>query len=253
MRIVPLTAALILGASAAAAQVRQQGMTEAQRLRAQNDSLRRLVDSLSGAATRPVASKSMGVPAPDMSRDASLAPSSDAAPFGLTMGMSEKAVRALVRLDSVKGQRGVFTAARLPKSLSDFESYQLVISPKQGLCKMAAVGRDIRAGAYGTDLLLTFNNISDMVSERYGQGERIDHVLAGSMWDQPRDWMMGLRQKERTLSTMWDAEEGSRIPVTIKAIVLEASALSGETGFLRLSFEFTNFTSCLAELKANPF
>ena len=114
-------------------------------------------------------------------------------------------------------------------------------------------GRDIHAGAYGSDLQLAFNTISAMVSEKYGPGERFDHLSAGSIWAEPRDWMMGLRQKERTLSALWEAEEGSKIPAPIKGIALEASALSNDTGFLRLSFEFTNFTSCLSELKANPF
>ena len=53
-------------------------------------------------------------------------------------------------------------------------------------------------------------------------------------------------------SSTTDAEEGSRIPVTIKAIVLEASALSGRR-VPEAVVRIHELHVMPAELKANPF
>jgi hypothetical protein len=169
------------------------------------------------------------------------------------MGMSERAVRALVPLDSIGGKKGFFKAARVPKPHSAFESYTLAISPKQGLCKVVAIGVDIRTSVYGAELVSQFDAIEQMVTEKYGRAQRHDFLRSGSIWNEPRDWMMGLLKKERALTTFWTREEIPALPPALGAIELEANALSSEKGYLILSFEFANFDVCSAELKTNPF
>ena len=227
---------------------------EVQRLRLQNDSLRHVVDSLIALLpNRPTVAVPQVMEPSISSLEASTTPSSQGAPFGLSMGTSEKALRAVIALDSVKGQRGVFSTAHLPKSLPEFEEYTLVVSPKEGLCKVSAIGRNISTSVYGSEGKQVFDRIDEMVAEKYGRGKRFDFLRSGSIWNEPRDWMMGLLKKERVLVSFWDPKEGSSLPPTISNIGLELIALSTEKAYVRLSFEFFNFDACSKELKTNPF
>ncbi len=211
------------------------------RLRSENDSLRRLLDSLRGPGRSPNTTGS------------SSASSAEGGPFGLTMGLSERSVRSLVRLDTVSGQRGVFRASTLPRPFAGFEWYTLVISPREGLCKVSGVGRDVSTSVFGTEAKSAFERIEELVTEKYGTPRKFDFLRSGSIWDEPRDWMMGLLRQERVLAAYWSADVGSSLPSHIASIGLEMQALSTDKAYARLGFEFSNFAACSAELKTNPF
>jgi hypothetical protein len=87
------------------------------------------------------------------------------------------------------------------------------------------------------------------LSDIYGKNRRIDRLLPGSIWDDPSDWMMGLRQQERLLQATWSAEHGSNMKNNIESIILVARAKSSDLGYLLLQYSFTNSERCLKEIE----
>jgi hypothetical protein len=60
---------------------------------------------------------------------------------------------------------------------------------------------------------------------------------------------MGLHKEERVLSALWLTDNlplEARAGANIEAIGLDTRAIRSTTGYLKLSYEFTNSTACLA-------
>jgi hypothetical protein len=55
--------------------------------------------------------------------------------------------------------------------------------------------------------------------------------------------------QERTLTSYWTKEK-STLPDDVESIALEAGAISPETGFVKVGYEFSNFNECVAESQA---
>jgi len=171
-----------------------------------------------------------------------------AGPLGLEKGMS---------LDDLKKQGAftptnavhVYTSKSLLRGHPDAELYSAIVSPTLGLCKIVVATKDINTNSYGTDLIGEFNEIKVALSNKYGNSKDYDFLRSGSIWNESRDWMMGLAKKDRTLSSFWTTPENS-MPDSIKAISLEAISLGGSKGFIRFGYEFDNISQCLEEMKA---
>jgi hypothetical protein len=115
----------------------------------------------------------------------------------------------------------------------------LLFSPKQGLLKIFAIGDDISTNDFGSEVRDAFATIQNAVSKTYGQPEVFDHLKAGSIWGEPRDWSMGLLKKERTLAAYWNQK--SNTPNHINLVGLTAVGLTTQSGYIRLSYEFEGF------------
>lgn len=72
----------------------------------------------------------------------------------------------------------------------------------------------------------------------------------GSIWNEPKDWMMGLFKKQRVLIADWSIEKGSSLPDDIERIALRAVAHSTEEAIISVNYGGKNHVSCLAEVKA---
>lgn len=170
-------------------------------------------------------------------------------PFGLSMGMTLEQVQRLSKLKPEK-EPYVYTTTSLPNGHPQVESYTFLITPQHGLCKINALTFDIKTSIYGGELKGRFDDFRDALNSKYGRSRDYDELRAGSIWDEPRDWMMGLRKKERSLASFWDSQEGSRMPNNLASIMLEARAISSEKGFLFLSYEYKNFDACIKAANA---
>jgi hypothetical protein len=123
-----------------------------------------------------------------------------------------------------------------------------MISPERGLVKLLATGKTIQTNRYGTELKDSFTEIRDTIAKTYGPPQHaFDFLTSGSIWDEPRDWMMGVVKKERTLASYWDQ---APLPNHITLIGVEAVALSMERGYLSLIYEFEGFTEYARSKKA---
>lgn len=97
------------------------------------------------------------------------------------------------------------------------------------------MGKTIETNSYGDDLKSKFLALQEALTAKFGKpDDTSDFLQAGSIWNERRDWMMGLRKKERILASFWKFDNGA-------SLMLEANALSGEKGYVTVSFEFPNF------------
>lgn len=172
-------------------------------------------------------------------------------PFGLRPGLTTAELEAAVggRLAPIETATHLFTAPRVPRPHTAFESYALLVGPQSGLCQIRAIGIDITTGRHGLQLKSAFDDMATALSEVYGRPERIDRLLPGSIWNEPEDWTMGLVKRERFLQAEWSTASGSVLKSDLESVTLATSASSSDTGCLLLQYTFSNNAQCEAEIR----
>lgn len=173
-----------------------------------------------------------------------------AGPFGFDPGMTKQQIIDELGQNAIKEAKDdVLILDKAPLPHSGFERYGLVIDPKRGLVKLQAFGVDISTSVYGDELKDAFNSMEKSIASSYGESKRYDHLRAGSIWDEPKDYMMGLIKKERTLESFWSNNDSTILKGQVVTIDLEARALSEEQGYLVLIYEFVGFDEYHKEQK----
>lgn len=158
-------------------------------------------------------------------------------PFGFYMGMPYDEIKKI----SHTTQGDVFRVDDAPKNHSDFEMYGVKATPEHGVCFVKAVGNTIETNRYGTQLTSKYEEIKTALTKIYGPvSDEINLLLPGSIWNEPEDFMTGLRKNERALIAEWNKD----LPHNITKIYLGASALSREKGYLSIEYHFTNKPEC---------
>ena len=171
-----------------------------------------------------------------------------AGPFGLEAGVSLEGLTRQLKLK--KEREYIYSTADVPRPHSDFERYTLVVTPSHGLCKISAWSKEIRSNSFGTAIQSKFDELESALSEKYGKVNRNDFLKSGSIWKEANYWMMALYKEERYLASYWSpAADAQPFPDNIKAIELEAIALSTTIGVVALRYEFKDASECLALLR----
>ena len=136
-----------------------------------------------------------------------------------------------------------------PEATGEHPLFDAVVPSAQkntGVCAVTGLKVVTDPDDYGTEHKRLFKNIEEMVAAKYGEpSSKYDFLLSGSLWDAPRYWRMGLRQKERELASFWMRDEVPQLPLGVASIALQAV-----DGAIRLRYEFENVGECTAELKA---
>ena len=166
-------------------------------------------------------------------------------PFGLAQGMT----LAQIGGKPEKIAPGKWRLASVPKPHSAFDEYIVQIGPTSGLCWIKGIGKTIKTSAYGSEVRGHFTDLKERLSTNYGKSKDIDRLLSGSIWNDPRDWMMALLKKERLLLSVWDHESGATLNSDLKSVGLVASALGTEEAFISVEYSFSNEDKCEAEIK----
>ena len=145
----------------------------------------------------------------------------NAGPFGIEMGMT------LQQIESLSGaaakEFGIGYEIQPPKVHPSFDVYVALISPTLGVYKIVAFGKSKTVSSFGTELKSDFDKIRKQIEVVYGPSKVFDFLKYGSIWKEPNDWMMGLKQKERTLVAFWDDETGADMSSTVANIMLDAT------------------------------
>ncbi len=170
-----------------------------------------------------------------------------AGPFGLDQGMSLSMAQSQGMLRADPSNPNWYDTSALRSGHSSFESYSLLISPRFGLCKIVAVGKDIPTGSHGSQLKSEFKSLQEALNEKYGASKNYDFLHAGSIWDKDGEWMMALQRKERSLASFWT---GRPLIDNLLSIKLEAKASSASVGWVTIAYEFNNFDACFAESRS---
>jgi len=168
-------------------------------------------------------------------------------PFGLAMGIS------LDELETtpIPNAPGKYVLKRVPRPHPSFESYLAQIAPRSGLCWIKAIGRDIQADSYGISVRSAYTSMRDKLASIYGQSyDEKDMLLPGSIWDEPREWMMAMKQGERHLVTFWRSRSGHKLPNDLSSMAVAATARSSHKAFIAVEYQFQNEAVCDAEINA---
>ena len=166
-----------------------------------------------------------------------------AGPFGLEMGMTLDEIDS----DATEISPGVYKLSKVPKPHSAFEAYAVKIGPKSGLCWIKAIGKDIETSVYGSTLKSEFEELRGKITKVYGTGETTDMLLPGSIWDEPKDFMMAMRKDERILFTVWENPKNSD---KIVQVAMLADAIGSNTGYVSLEYSFENKERADREISA---
>ena len=169
-----------------------------------------------------------------------------AGPFGLERGMTVAQLKAAgVDVSGLKDS--TLKSATVPRPYAEFEAYWLKVDEKLGLCRIVAVTPDIPMNSFGTQLKDRFEEIKMALEQRYGPSAKLDFLLRGSIWNEPKDWSTALAKRERTFAAVWSTQGSAPRFVprdNIAGIALEAVSMDRATGYVRATYEFNNSDEC---------
>ena len=166
----------------------------------------------------------------------------NAGQFGLKMGMT------LNQIDKhARKIRDTLYEVKVPKPHSFFESYIVQISPTKGLYFVKAISKDISTNVYGTELKSSFDNLENKLLKAYRKNTRFDFLRSGSIWNEPKDWMMALRKKERSLMSYWDKETGFKKVDNLQQIIISANPINTNKGYITLEYYYSIYDECEKE------
>jgi hypothetical protein len=74
----------------------------------------------------------------------------------------------------------------------------------------------------------------------YGKSDSSDFLMSRSIWDEPRDWMQALANRERFLMAVWNKKVGALVEPPLLSVALVATALETSSGFISVEYEFDN-------------
>ena len=176
-------------------------------------------------------------------------------PFGLQKGLTVEQLAS-----ATKGWKlitpsspGYYAFDGAPVNYPGVTEYLAVVTPKMGLCKVMATFSLRNVSAYGDEVKSLVSQLTDALTQKYGNPtSKYDYLKAGSIWNKPNDWYMGLYKKERVLSNFWLPESkpnSSPLPNALTSISVKASANGSNRADVDLSYEFNNFSECLESLR----
>jgi hypothetical protein len=204
------------------------------------------------AATSTVAPSPQPSPAPAPEPEERLSIPPADGPLGFAAGLSKDEIEAMAgaQLTLIDEKQSLYGIEKSPKSNSSFVQFALVVSPTAGLCQIRAISKDIHTSRFGYELKSSFEEMKGALTEVYGKPVLMDTLIAGSIWREPKEWMMSLRQKERYLSVAWTATSASPLKYNLSEIEMDARATSSDEGYYMLQYTFNNWNVCQSEAKA---
>jgi hypothetical protein len=162
-----------------------------------------------------------------------------AGPFGLEMGMSLQELKAKTGKEPEPVQDDLYKVDPVNKN-NMFEAYIVRVHPKYGVYLIRGIGKNIETSGYGTEVKSAFNTLVAGVEKTYSKYKKTDFLRSKSIWNESRDWMMGMVKKERFLFAEWSAESGATLPADIKNIFVAANALSNSKGYVVIEYYSPN-------------
>lgn len=136
---------------------------------------------------------------------------------------------------------------KAPKPHDAFESWALLISPKDGLVKVIAVGKTKETDDSGIELKQAFDSIVEGIANKYGKPKSVFSSCGGSneLECKSENWMLSLKDKNRQLSDFWEVSS----PNHVHLINVQARASSLHSGYVNVGFEFEKFNQYEDEKK----
>lgn len=170
-------------------------------------------------------------------------------PFGLWQGMTLDDLGA-AQANPTEINPGQYQLDSVPKPHSLFESYMVQIAPTIGLSWIQATSKEVPTSTFGVELKEAFINLESRLEKTYGPYERTDMLLPDSIWNEPREWMQSLLNRQRYLKTQWSNSTGAKLPNSLNSVALICSANDTDSGLMLLEYTFDNKDEADAEISS---
>lgn len=194
-------------------------------------------------ATQAAAPIAASVPTPQ--------PTSWVGPFGIQMGLTKQQVLDATGARALPDNPFTYVSSKAPKSHVAFQDYAYTIGDQAGLCSVVGLGDDFDADAYGNAVRSNFSAIEDALTKKYGEPTSTEKDLeTGSIWNEPKDWMMGLLKNERSFRVEWKSSQAHPLPDHLELIRLNARATRSDKAALAILYRFENGDACDKEVAA---
>lgn len=162
-----------------------------------------------------------------------------AAPFGL-----KKYTKKTDVIITEDGEGG--SIFEVPKPHSMFETYIGNFNEAETLVRVLAVTEEFTTNNYGTTIKSKFNSIKEALDKKYGAGLHVNYLKDGSIWDEPKDFLMALSKEEYVLLSTWFPNEGD-----ITGISLVVAIFSSNSAVLMLNYELDGWQEHINSEKAD--
>jgi hypothetical protein len=173
-----------------------------------------------------------------------------AGPFGFEMGMTVDQVKEACGRRTPQLLKNDYYQVIPNKVHPSFDTYIVCIDKDDGLYFIKAIGPDISSSSYGIEVKSQFNKVKDSLDKNYGDGELLDTLLPGSIWNNAEDWMSGLAHNERYLMCSWQKAQCLKLPENMSSIALAAKTSRSDVGYIVLEYCFTNYIAVKARQQA---
>ena len=110
-------------------------------------------------------------------------------------------------------------------------------------------GVTIDNDAYDIDIRSAADSIYRQVSKKYGPTKKRDLSRPDSIWDEARDWTMGLLKGERIYAYAWLSKDGFAPVGHVRELGIIAKALYSDAGYTVLEYLLTTAQSCEAKIE----
>lgn len=127
-----------------------------------------------------------------------------------------------------------------------FTHYYVQASRDLGVVWIKAISDPIANDRFGHALTSLVDRISSQLSQKYGEGDKMDFLFEGSIWNEPQDWSGGLEAKERFYNYNWSYPESKELPDDIASIFVGAIVIDGN-GYAVIEYSSSRLQEAEAE------
>lgn len=171
-------------------------------------------------------------------------------PFGLAMGIPVAELRDVYGFERDGEKLGYFEG-QPPKPVSGMDRYFAVATKEQGVCKIGAKVIVEITNDFGDQIKAEADRVAELVQLKYGKyTEKVDYIQDDKHKGRSDFWTYDLKRQLNAYSYHWGGgKKGIALPNNIKSIEVVSVATSLSEGYILVSYEFNNFSDCLAEIK----
>ncbi|MEJ1961015.1 MAG: hypothetical protein WDO56_05490 [Gammaproteobacteria bacterium] len=132
----------------------------------------------------------------------------------------------------------------------DFVRFTIQTTPQGGACGVTAIGKEFQDNGNGDLTRRQVDGIAFQLTYTYqAPTMRVDELRAGSRWKDDGEWLMAIKQNERTYAYAWLTATGYKPVNNVEAILVQASATTRNISHVDVHFDFSNSSQC----QSNPF
>jgi len=166
-----------------------------------------------------------------------------AGPFGLDKGQTKSSLD----IDDPTEPSQVYTLRSVPKPHPAFRNYFAAVGEQSGLCRINAATETFDNDKYGSEARSKVEEIGAQLANVYGKSKSLDFIRSDGIWKGDDEWVMSIKQNERTYAKLWDAQSGAKLKDGLTRIGLIVRAASADEAFVVLEYDFDNIDACTAE------